>query len=93
MDPGDQKRQLATQASVTERLGLSWFGFLSFQRLVLVQKESFNHRNMKKERVRKGMFSSGSVSLLRRNFAVAILRVGTVSATLLRRKQGVLNRS
>lgn len=61
---GTRGVNVENQASVTDCLGSFWFGlFSSFQRLVLLQKEPFNHRNMKEARVRKGMFSSlGSVS-------------------------------
>lgn len=48
---------LGNQASVTECLGSFWFGlFSSFQRLVLFQKELFNHRNMKEARVKRVCF-------------------------------------
>ena len=65
LDPGNiGGDNLENQSSVTECLGSFWFGlFSSFQRLVLFQKELFNHRNVQAARVRKGMFSSlGTVS-------------------------------
>lgn len=61
---GTRGGNLENEVSVTERLGSFLFGLLSsLLRLLLFQKEPFNHSNMKESKVRKVMFSSlGSVS-------------------------------